>query len=159
LAIESLEFGDLMRQLVPEIHVWLVRSVDGGHPLPRAKVKLDLSGVVPDAQYVPGLGDLLTREVTLDLFEAPQRERIRVQAVRLINGGLTQRQVAMQLSEPCTQPAVQDALALDQKMRQLGMESPYVILRAPPEDYHKLHRHLHPRYRFTPLAGYQQPAI
>ena len=33
LAIDSPEFGDLMRQLVPEFYVYLVRLADGGHPL------------------------------------------------------------------------------------------------------------------------------
>jgi hypothetical protein len=71
LAIDSPEFGDVMRQLVPEFSVYLVRLVDGGHPLPRAKVKLTLAGIVPDAQLVPGMGEMLTRELTLDLFEQP----------------------------------------------------------------------------------------
>ena len=66
LAIDSPEFGDLMRQLVPEFFVYLVRLVDGGHPLPRAKVKLILAGIVADSQLVPGLGELLTRRLTLE---------------------------------------------------------------------------------------------
>lgn len=43
LAATSPEFGDLMRHLVPEFHVYLVRLCDGGHPLPRARVKLSLA--------------------------------------------------------------------------------------------------------------------
>ncbi len=42
LAQDSQDFGNLMRQLVPEFHVYLVRLCDGGHLLPRAKVKLAL---------------------------------------------------------------------------------------------------------------------
>ena len=128
LAIDSPEFGDLMRQLVPEFYVYLVRLVDGGHPLPRAKVKLTLAGIVPDAQLVPGLGELLTRELTLDLFERPpQRERIRVEAVRLAAEDVPQRQIAARLTEEKPkQPVVQKALALDRKMKELGLETPYV---------------------------------
>ena len=88
LAVESPEFGDLMRQLVPEFYVYLVRLVDGGHPQPRAKVKLNLSGFVPDIQHVTGLTNLLTRELTLDLFEPPERALIREEAVRLAAQGL-----------------------------------------------------------------------
>ena len=62
LAIDSPEFGELMRQLVPDFCVYLVRLVDGGHPLPRAKVKLTLTGIVPDAAGSAGLEELLTRE-------------------------------------------------------------------------------------------------
>ena len=35
LAVDSFEAGQLLRQLVPEFHVYLVRLCDGGHPLPR----------------------------------------------------------------------------------------------------------------------------
>jgi hypothetical protein len=54
--------------------------------------------------------------VTLDLFEPPQRERIRVEAVRLADAGLEQRQIAARLPEPATQAAVWKALALDRRM-------------------------------------------
>ena len=159
LAVDSPEFGDLMRQLVPDIHVYLVRLCDGGHLLPRAKVKLTLAGIVPDVKYTPEVGHLLTRERTLDLFEPPQRERIREEAVRLTAEGLSQRQAAGLLAEKPTQPAVEHALALDRKMRTLGLESPYVIVREPPEDYGKLRRHKNQKYRFEPLEDYRQPAL
>jgi len=161
LAIDSPEFGDLMRQLVPEFDVYLVRLIDGGHPLPRAKVKLTLAGIVPDVALVPGLGDLLTRELTFDLFERPpQRERIREEAVRLAAEHVPQRQIAAQLTdEKPKQPVVQKALALDRKMKELGLESPYVLVTEPPEDYPTLRRHKNPKYRFQPREGYQRPAI
>jgi site-specific DNA recombinase len=38
LAIDSFEFGDLIRELVPQFYVYLVRLCDGGHLMPRAKV-------------------------------------------------------------------------------------------------------------------------
>jgi hypothetical protein len=111
LATDSPEFGELMRQLVPEFRVYLVRLCDGGHLLPRAKVKLALGSMIPDAGSVPGLDNFLLKELTLDLFEPPQRERIREAAVRLAAQGLEQRQIAQRLPEKATQPAVQRALA------------------------------------------------
>jgi hypothetical protein len=161
LAIDSPEFGDLMRQLVPEFYVYLVRLVDGGHPLPRAKVKLTLAGIVPDAVLVPGLGDLLTRDLTLDLFERPpQRERIRVEAVRLEADHVPQRKIAALLTdEKPKQAAVQKALNLDRKMQELEVASPYVLVTEPPEDYPKLRRHKNPKYSFQPRDGYVRPAI
>ena len=161
LAIDSPEFGDLMRQLVPEFYVYLVRLVDGGHPLPRAKVKLTLAGIVPDAVLVPGLGDLLTRDLTLDLFERPpQRERIRVEAVRLEADRVPQRKIASMLTdEKPKQAAVQKALNLDRKMQERELASPYVLVMEPPEDYPKLRRHKNPKYSFQPRDGYVRPAI
>ncbi len=90
LARDSYEFGDLLRLVVPEFHVYLVRLCDGGHLLPRARVTLNLAGIVPDAPHAPGFTGLLTRVLTVDLFTPPQRERIRVEAVRLTDQGLDQ---------------------------------------------------------------------
>jgi site-specific DNA recombinase len=160
LAVNSPEFGDLMRLLVPEFHVYLVRLLDGGHMMPRAKVKLALGGIVPDIQHVPGLGDLLAKDLTLDLFDRPyQRERIRQEAVCLAGEGLTQRQIAAQLSERPKLPVVQRALALDRKMKELGLDSPYAMVLAPPDDYPKFRRHRNSQYRFVPQDGYQQPVL
>jgi hypothetical protein len=71
LAIESVEFGELLRHIVPDFHVFLVRLCDGGHLFPRARIKLNLGGIVPDIKHVAGIDGLLTRELTVDLFERP----------------------------------------------------------------------------------------
>jgi len=157
LARESYEFGDLLRLVVPELHVYLVRLCDGGHPLPRARVTLNLAGIVPDASHAPGFTGLLTRVLTVDLFTPPQRERIRVEAVRLTARGLDQREAARRLG--VTQPAVTDALALDRTMRGLGLDTPYVVVADPPADYRKLRRHRNAKYTFEPVNGYQRPAL
>jgi hypothetical protein len=158
LASNSPEFGDLMRQLIPNFYVYLVRMVDGGHLLPRAKVTLALGGIMPDVHHVPELEGLLRREVTIDLFEPVQRERIRKEVVHLATTA-TQRQIITQLPEKATLPAIQRAMAVDRKMRDLGLVSPYLAVLDPPEDYGKLRRHKNPKYRFEPLAGYQPPAL
>ncbi|HEY7427188.1 MAG TPA: recombinase family protein [Gemmataceae bacterium] len=159
LTMDSPEFGGLMRLLVPEFHVYLVRLCDGGHLLPRARVKLVLAGIVPDAKHISGLEELLTRNLTLNLFEPPQREQIREEAVRLEAEGLNQREIARQLAGKPTQTAVQHALALDRKMRELGLDNPYVPVLEPPRDYPKLRRHGNAKYRFEPLEEYQRPTI
>jgi site-specific DNA recombinase len=159
LAEDTPEFGDLLRLVVPEIHVYLVRLIDGGHLLPRARVRLTLGGLVPDADRAPGLNELLTRELTLDLFEPPQRERIRVEATRLAALGHEQRQITRMLPESVTQPAVSKALILDRMMRERNLETPYEFVGEPPEDYGKLRRHENAKYRFEPAADYVQPPI
>lgn len=159
LAIESHEFGDLMRLLVPEFHIFLVRLVDGGHLMPRARAKLNLAGCVSDLLLVPSMSELLTRVVTLDLFEAPQRERIRVEAVRLESMGVEQREIANQLPEKTFQAVVHNALKLNRIMEGRNLTDPYEMLLEPPADYRKLRRHKHPRYEFKPIDGYDRPAI
>jgi len=151
LAADSPEFGDLLRLIAPEFDVHLVRLLDGGHLLPRARVKLNLAGMFADARHLPGFEAILSVETTLDLFIPPQRERIRAEAVRLTTQGLDQREVAGRLG--VTQPAVTNALALDRKMRDQGLATPYARVLEPPADYPKLRRHRNPKYRFEPLAG------
>jgi site-specific DNA recombinase len=159
LAIESPEFGNYLRQLVPEFHVYMVRLCDGGSLLPRARVKLDLTGSVADSILVPKLKGLLTRVVTIDLFDPVQREAIRPEAVRLATQGLTRDQIAEQLPGKPTSTAVTNAINLDKQMKSLGLSSPYETVLEPPEDMTRLRRHKNARYRFEPWEGYQPPAL
>lgn len=154
LAADSFEFGDLLRAVVPKLTVYLVRSIDGGPPLPRARAVLALDGILPDNARPPELSVLLRREVTLDLFEPNQRERIRVAAAELAATGLPQREIAAALDPPATQCAVNHALRIHRLLEAAGLAEPYQFLAAPPTDYAKLHRHRHPRYRFEPLPGH-----
>jgi hypothetical protein len=159
LATNSPEFGALLQQVVPTFHVYLVRLCDGGHLLPRARVTLSLAGLVPDARHAPGVAELLTRQLTLDLFEPPQRERIRPESVRLTAAGCDQREIARSFGEPVTQTAVSNALALDRQMRDLGLDTPYVLVNDPPPDYRKLRRHQNLKYQLDPLPGYERPTL
>ena len=142
---------------MPEFRVFLVRSIDGGHPLPRARVVLRLAGLVPDAGRDPDYVAALSRELEIDLFEPTQRESARMEAARLEAEGLEQRDIARRLG--VTQPAVFNALQLDRLMRGRGLDSPYVALTAPPDDYGKLRRHENPKYRFEPEEGYEPPPL
>jgi DNA invertase Pin-like site-specific DNA recombinase len=157
LAVGSPEFGDFLRSVVPTVHVYLVRLLDGGHLMSRARVEIDVSGMVLDAVDCPAYREALKTVVTIDLFEPPQRERIREEAVRLAAEGLEQRDIARRLK--VTQTAVYRALALDRMMRKRGLDSPYVVVLDPPNDYAKLRRHKNSRYKFTPRDGYQRPPI
>ncbi len=101
---------------------------------------------------VPGLETLLTREVTIDLFEPPQRERIRTQAAEWAAIGLGPKAIAAEIAassaERPSDTAVQNALSLHARMRDLGLASPYVMVDSPPHDYPKLRRHKNGRYQF-----------
>ena len=151
-AEDSLELTILLRKLVPKFEVHLVRSIRGGHLLAQASLTLHLDGLVPDARMVPGLSQMLTRELTIDLFEPAQPERIREEVVRLARQGVTRHEIVELIAERPTLTAVQAALNLQRLMEERGMDSPYVRLEEPPEDYPKLRRHKNKRYEFRPVS-------
>jgi hypothetical protein len=159
LTTESSEFADLFSLVVPNIFVYLVRMCDGGHPVPRAKVTLNLAGISPDALHVPSLGQMLNRDLTIDLYDPPQRERIREEAVQLAERGFNQKEIAEAIAENPTVTAVQRALPLNRRMTDLGLTSPYVLVLEPPEDYTRWRRHKNERYDFRQLDGYQRPSL
>lgn len=149
LVATSQEFGRLLRQLVPKLVVKPYRLVDGGHPVLRAHFTLALATLVP-GRLPPALRGALERPLVVDLFDPPEREAFRVRAMELAANGLKQRDIADELG--ISQAAVQQALALAKCLGQSGLTDAYTPLGAPPEDYAKLRRHRHPRYRFEPLA-------
>ena len=159
LAQNSFEFGDILRSLVKDFHVYNVQLIDGGHLLPRAKVKLNLGAVVPDIDRAPGLKEFLQREFTIDLFDPPIRVKIREEVVRQTDLRIKQRDIAANLGTH--QATVQRALKLDRLMRERGLNSPYELVTGPPpvEKNKKLKRSRHPRYTFRPREGYEPPAL
>jgi hypothetical protein len=149
LALTSPEFGRLLRQWIPRIVVLPYRLCDGGHPVLRAFFTLRLAPLLPVAPGVERLTGLLERRLVVDLFEPPQREAFRMPVEELTANGLAQHQIAWELE--LTLPAVQRAVALGRRMEALQINDPYLRLPQPPDDYRKLRRHKHPRYRFEPL--------
>jgi hypothetical protein len=64
---------------------------------------------------------------------------------------MTQREAAGQCGLTVT--AAQDAAGLQRRMDALGLTDPYVAVTKPSDDYRKLRRHLHGRYRFESLEN------
>lgn len=159
LATDSLDFSDLLRPIVTEFHVYIVRLVDGGAFLPRAKVKLSLGGIIPDIDRTPVIKKYLTRDFTLDLFEPTTRVRIREEAVRRCGAREKQRDVATSLNTH--QVTVLRAIQLDRLMRERGLTSPYELVTAPPAETEnrKMKRSRHSRFRFEPREGYHPPEL
>lgn len=156
LTNESWRLADLLRQLVPEIQVCLVRLCDGGHLYPCAKAKLNLLGSVADSVLTPDLCELISSEVTLDLFIPSERELFREECVRLASQGVLQRDNASRLPGQPTQALVSKSIQLDKRMRNLGLSSAFVMLDEPPADYAKLRRHRSRKYEFTSVPGHQR---
>jgi DNA invertase Pin-like site-specific DNA recombinase len=151
LAVKSPEFGRLLRCLIPRIVVFPFRLCDGGHPVLRARFLLRLAPLLPQSPRLDRLASVLERPLVVDLFDPPQREAFRVPVMELTTNGLKQRQIAEELD--LSLRAVQHAAALGRQMAVMGTEDPYVALTAPPDDYERLRRHKHPRYRFEPLES------
>jgi site-specific DNA recombinase len=151
LASDTPEFARLMRRLVPGLKVLPYRLCNGGAIVLRAKVTLDLTPLTRLPGDWGGGDQLLRRELTVDLFDPPQRVAFRERVIELRAKGKTERQVAAALGITVT--ATQYAAALDRLMKERKLIDPYVILTQPPEDCTKQRRHLHPRYRFEPLEN------
>src|SRR5207248_11243930 len=133
LAVGSPEFGRLLRRLIPRFVVSPVRLCDGGDVVPRAKFTLNLAALAPPAVAATALAGVLRRELVVDLFDPPQREQVRLDAVSLTAQGLKQRDIAKRLH--VTLPAVQRAIKLHKRMQELGITDPYVPVTEPPADY------------------------
>lgn len=145
---ESHEFAKFMRRLIPLLVVAPYRSIDGGAVVLRAHFRLSLTSLAPALRKLPVDHSLLSRDMTVNLFDPPQRVAMRERVVGLITKGTFQRETGAAIG--ITQPAVQNALKLHAAMQAAGVADPYQPLAEPPNDYKKLRRHLHPRYRFTP---------
>ncbi len=162
-AHDSPEFGALLQKVVAGFHVYLVRYCDGGGLLPRAKVTLALDGVVPDLKHVFGGDGLLRRELTIDLFVPPQRERIRPLAAQFAAQGHGPKAIAAMIAEfgveKPSSTVVQHALRLEKAMQAQGRSSPYVLTTAPLPEYTRMRRHKHERYCFAPLENYVPPKL
>lgn len=147
---EDQEAARLLRRLIPKMAVTPVRLCDDGAVVARVKLTLNLVALSSSGHTAAELGEAMTCELTVDLFDDPQRAAYRERVVSLQAEGLTHRQIAAQLK--LTLPAVQRAINLDRRMKELGITDPYIPVLKPPPDCTKLRRHRHPRYRFEPLT-------
>ncbi len=144
------EFGRLMHQLVPKIEVFPYRLLDGGAVVLRAKLTITLAPLLGRA--AGAVSELVTREVTVDLFNPPQRVAYRERVVALRAAGRTEYEAAAELGLTVT--AAQRAMALHRMMTEAGMTDPYQLVTNPPEGESKVRRHRHARFEFKPLPGY-----
>ena len=116
-----------MRNGIPRIVVAPYRLFDGGQIVLRARFRLNLVALVPDAKHLQGVEEVLGQQLEVDLFDPPNerdRYRERVIEMKAQDGKLNQTQIAAKLG--ITKTAVQRAFALQRKMDQLGLTDPYV---------------------------------
>ncbi|MFT3883355.1 MAG: hypothetical protein QM703_27335 [Gemmatales bacterium] len=152
LATESQELGQLLRKWIPVIHVKPYRLLQHGQPVQRAFFKLDLTTFLPCKAYQQKFGHMLQKQVVVDLFDMPAREKLRPEIVRLKKEGYQHRQIAARLGT-FTQ-TVFLALKLQAEMDALGITDPVLPLLEPPTNDNKWVRHKHVRFQFKPLRGF-----
>jgi hypothetical protein len=135
-----------------------VRLPGDNRLLPRAQVKLNLAGHIRAAHLSPELIRLTESTITIDLFERPMHDRIRKDCVRLAAEHGGPKAIAAQLDGVSVRDVTR-ALDLHERMSDLGLDDPYVMVTGPPDDINKFRRHRNARYRFTPLEGYEPPPL
>jgi len=151
LVPHSPEFVRAMRKLAPKILVFPYRLCDGGGIVLRARFRLELGNLLPNRQAAAALREPLTRVLTVNLFDSPQREEMRSRIIALRAAGKSERQAAVECR--ITTTAAQRAASLQRMMDIMGITDPYVAILHPPEDCQKRRRHKSPDYRFDPLPG------
>jgi hypothetical protein len=152
LATTSPEVGRLLQKLIPDLRVYPYRLCDSGKVVLRAQFTLHLAALAPASSALEHLDGALRLEMSVDLFDPPQRVTFRDQVMDMRARKLTERHVATALG--ITQPAVQYAAALDRVMKKRDITDPYLPITEPPSDCGRFRRFRHDRYRFQPLNGY-----
>jgi hypothetical protein len=149
VAADAPEFGVLMGRLVPTLEVYPYRLIDGGAVVLRAKAVLDLVRLAGLPDVADQADQVLRTEITVNLFDPPQRVAFRERIVNLRAEGMTERQAASAVG--ITGTAAQRAAALHRLMKDKGgLADPYIPVTEAPDDA-KLTRHSNRRYRFEPL--------
>jgi site-specific DNA recombinase len=134
--------------LVPSLKVYPVQLCDGGHIELRARVRVNLVALT-DQPLAVAVTPAFCREISVDLFDAPQRVKHRAQVMNMRASGMSEKQIAYELGLTIT--ATQRAAALQRRMDELGLTDPYVPVSEAEIGESRMRRHLHSRYRFQPL--------
>jgi site-specific DNA recombinase len=151
LAHDSYEFANAMRRLIGRITVFPYRLCDGGHIVLRARFQLNLAGMLEDDCLKEVLRAPLERTVCVDLFEYPQRVACLAQMLEL-RQTMSECKAAERLKITVT--TTQKAAAMHRRMRALGLADPYMPVLGPTDDFGRIRRFRHSRYRFEPLPGF-----
>ena len=144
------EVGRLLHHLIPTLKVYPYRLCDGGPIVLRAQFTLNVAALVPGLPLNGAVEGVLSRKMTVDLFDPPQRVVFRERVMALRAAGLAERLVAQKLG--ITQTATQRSAALNRLLQERGLTDPYLPVHEPPDELKKLRRHKHRRYRFEPLS-------
>jgi site-specific DNA recombinase len=150
LAVESREFGDVMRELITDLFVLPYRLIDGGHIEPRCVFTLNLSRL--DGIQMPNDVTQLQTSCHVDLTKSPQRVEFMSRVTRLRKNGMAYRNIAAELG--ITMPAAQNAAKLQRLMDSLAITDPWVPVRTEADAINYFKRLKNPRHQFKPTSGF-----
>lgn len=144
------EVGRLMHALIPSLKVYPVRLCDGQGGIDlQARVQINLAALT-DQRVGIDVTSAFRHEITVNLFDAPQREMHRLQVVSMRAAKMTGKQVATELDLTIT--ATQRTAALQRRINELWLTDSYVpVLSVADLEGSRCKRHLHARYQFQPL--------
>jgi site-specific DNA recombinase len=150
LAVESREFGDVMREVVSDLFVLPYRLIDGGHIEPRCGFTLNVSCL--DEIQIPDDVSHLQISCRVDLTKSPQRVEFRSRVTNLRKNGMGYRNIAAELG--ITMPAAQNAAKLQGLMDSLAITDPWVPVRTEADAIVYFKRLKNPRHQFKPMKGF-----
>ena len=150
LAVESREFGDVMREVVSDLFVLPYRLIDGGHIEPRCRFTLNLSCL--DEIQMPNDVSQLQTSCHVDLTKSPQRVEFMSRVTSLRRNGMSFRNIAAELG--ITMPAAQYAAKLQRLMDSLAITDPWAPVRTEADAIVYFKRLKNPRHQFKPMKGF-----
>lgn len=146
LAVSSQEFAALMRKLVSSVAMYPFIPCDGGHPVLRARVAIDLRNFLPENLRSSGFTDSLRSNLIVDCFDPFERYAILGNVIELKRKGQRLRDIGQQIGQ--TFSLVQKASAIDDIMVRRGLQDPYIEIVDPDMLPSRMRRHKHQRYNF-----------
>jgi site-specific DNA recombinase len=150
LAVESREFGDVMRDLISDLFVLPYRLIDGGHIEPRCVFKMNLSRL--DGIQMPNDVSQLQTSCHVDLTKSPQRVEFMSRVTSLQKTGMGYRKIAAELG--ITMPAAQYAAKLHRLMESLAITDRWVPVRTEADATVYFNRIKNSRHQFKPMSGF-----
>jgi len=151
LAVESREFGDVMREVISDLFVLPYRLIDGGHIQPRCRFTLNLSRL--DRIQLPNDVSHLQTSCQVDLTKSPQRDEFRSQVTKMRKTGMGYQSIAAELG--ITMPAAQNAAKLQKLMDSHEITDPWEPVRTEADALLYFKRIKNPRHQFMPMKGFK----
>ena len=149
LAIDSIEFGRLMRTVVEDFFVLPYRLADGGEIQPRIVFRAALGSLIDSQPNLP----IMQYGCEIDLAKRPKRLRFLDRVVDMVADGMKHKDIAEQLGIFKTE--VGYAMRLHRCMEAHGTTDPWVPVTSVDQVTNCYKRVRNPRFKFVPLPGFE----
>lgn len=142
-------------RLIPSIMLFPVQLFGGGKTEIRAIVDVDLAGLLTYGSDATDQIPTLLHRIVVDLFGTPQVAKIlpHVMNAKQECPARTLKCIAKEVTH-CTATATQRAYKLGLALKENGADDPWVLITDPTHLGGKHKKHLHPKFKFTPLEGF-----